>query len=43
MLASCLRLQAICHGVEANTKRAPAPKVAVDAVFARRLLAILKM
>ena len=43
MLASCLRPQAICHGVEANTKRAPAPKVAVDAVFARRLLAILKM
>ena len=38
-----LHPQAICHGLEAHTKRAPAPKVAVDAVFARRLLAILKM
>ncbi|KAL4452337.1 hypothetical protein ABPG75_007999 [Micractinium tetrahymenae] len=35
--------QAICQGVEAHTKRTNAPKVAVDAVFARRLLAILKI
>lgn len=36
--------QAICRGVEAHTKRTgPSPKVAVDAVFLRRLLAILKM
>lgn len=36
--------QAICRGVEAHTKRTgPSPKVAVDAVFLRRLLAILKI
>lgn len=31
----------ICEGL--HTKRSPAPKVAVDAVFARRLLAILRI
>lgn len=37
-------LQAICQGVEAHAKRTgPSAKVAVDAVFLRRLLAILKM
>ncbi|KAL4450021.1 hypothetical protein ABPG77_010690 [Micractinium sp. CCAP 211/92] len=37
-------MQAICQGVEAHTKRTgPSPKVAVDAVFLRRLLAILKI
>lgn len=35
--------QGICEGLSAHSKRPPAPKVAVDAVFARRLLSILKM
>lgn len=43
-IASAQREQKqICCGIEQSTQRMNAPKVAVDAVFARRLRKILAM
>ena len=43
LLRARVEQQQLCTGLEQNTRRMRAPRVAVDAVFAKRLRKILAM